>query len=192
MSIGYLVDTETPMIWRGPMVSTALKQLLNDCRWDNLDYLIIDLPPGTGDIQLTLSQKIPTSGAVIITTPQDLALMDVRRAIKMFDKVNIKSLGVIENMSSHLCSNCGHIENIFGSGGGEKISEECQIRLLGHLPLDIKIRQAVDGGIPSLIENPESPLSKIYRNLALKLSAELSLRPKNYSLKFPRVVIQNN
>lgn len=192
MSIGYLVDTETAMIWRGPMVSTALKQLLNDCRWDHLDYLIIDLPPGTGDIQLTLSQKIPVSGSVIITTPQDLALMDVRRAIKMFDKVSVPVLGIIENMSTHQCSQCGHIEPIFGEMGGEKIAQEFNTPLLGQLPLNIQIRQSADIGEPILIQNPNHPISQIYTQIALKLAANLSLRARNYAIKFPRVVVQNN
>ena len=195
MSIGYLVDTETAMIWRGPMVSTALKQLLNDCNWGDLDYLLIDLPPGTGDIQLTLAQKIPVTGAVIITTPQDLALMDVRRAIKMFEKVNIHILGVIENMATHQCSQCGHIEKIFGSDGGEKIAQELHIKLLGQLPLDIQIREDLDHGIPTVIKNSENPdhaISKTYLNLALKIHEGLALRPRDYSIKFPKIIVQNN
>ncbi len=195
MSIGYLVDTNTAMIWRGPMVSTALKQLLNDCQWGELDYLLIDLPPGTGDIQLTLAQKIPVTGAVIITTPQDLALLDVRRAIKMFNKVNVHILGIIENMATHQCSNCGHLDPIFGSGGAEKISQELNLNLLGQLPLDSQIRQDLDQGIPTVVknkDNSEHPISKTYLNIALKIHQELALRPKNYSVKFPPIKIQHD
>lgn len=191
MSIGYLVDTETAMIWRGPMVSGALKQLINDTQWDDLDYLIIDCPPGTGDIQLTLAQKIPLAGSVVVTTPQDLALMDVRRAIKMFEKVNVPTIGVVENMSTHICSNCGHIEAIFGQAGGDKIAAECEVPLLGQLPLDIQIRQDADAGLPTVEKSLDSEISNAYCQIAIKLGALLSLRPRNYSLNFPKVVVEN-
>lgn len=190
VSIGYLVDTSAAMVWRGPMVSMALQQLMNDTQWDNLDYLIIDLPPGTGDIQLTLSQKIPVSGAVIVTTPQDLALLDVRRACEMFRKVNVPVLGIIENMSTHLCSNCGHEEKIFGEGGGARIAHEYQVNLLGSLPLNIQIREQTDAGNPPVVQNPDSPFAKIYCEIARKVAAILSLQLKDYSGKFPAIVVK--
>lgn len=191
MSIGYLVDTDTAMIWRGPMVSGALKQLINDTQWDNLDYLIVDCPPGTGDIQLTLAQKIPLAGSVVVTTPQDLALMDVRRAIKMFDKVSVATIGIVENMSTHTCSECGHIEPVFGAAGGDKIAAECNVPLLGQLPLDIQIREDADSGTPSVHKSPDSNASKSYLDIAIKLSALISLRPRNYALNFPKIVVEN-
>lgn len=192
MSIGYLIDENAPMVWRGPMVSMALQQLLNDTAWDNLDYLIIDLPPGTGDIQLTLAQKIPVDSAIIVTTPQDLALLDAKRAAEMFHKVHVPILGVIENMSYHICEKCGHEENIFGKGGGEYLSEKYQIELLGALPLDICIRQETDSGIPTVAGNPDSPNAKIYRKIAKKIIDKLSLHPTNTTVKFPTIMIQND
>ncbi|NNM60302.1 MAG: iron-sulfur cluster carrier protein ApbC [Legionellales bacterium] len=189
MSIGYLVEQRTPMIWRGPMVSTALQQLLYDTAWKDLDYLIVDLPPGTGDVQLTLAQKIPVSGAIIVTTPQDIALLDVHKAIGMFRKVNVPILGVIENMSLHICSQCGHQESIFGSGGGELIAKQYEIPLLGQLPLDIRIREQTDSGNPTVAADPDSALSKIYRAIACEASARLSLRTKNVASKFPKIVL---
>lgn len=192
MSIGYLVEQQTPMIWRGPMVSTALQQLLNDTQWDNLDYLIIDLPPGTGDIQLTMSQKIPVSGAVIVTTPQDIALIDARKAIGMFQKVQVAVLGVIENMSTHICSQCGHEERIFGFGGAARLAEQYQVDLLGSLPLDIKIREQGDGGNPTVAAAPDSPNALAYREIARHVAAKLSLQAKNYAAKFPTIVIQKD
>ena len=192
MSIGFLIDEETPMIWRGPMVTQALEQLLNDTRWRDLDYLIVDLPPGTGDVQLTLAQKIPVSGAIIVTTPQDIALLDARKGLKMFEKVEVPVLGVVENMSIHICSQCGHEEPIFGSGGGEKMAEEYDVDLLGQLPLDIHIREQADGGEPSVIAQPESRVAQIYREIARKTAAKLAAKSKDYSAKFPKIVIQNN
>jgi ATP-binding protein involved in chromosome partitioning len=189
MSIGYLVEQHTPMVWRGPMVSGALQQLLHDTAWHDLDYLVVDLPPGTGDVQLTLAQKIPVSGAVIVTTPQDIALLDVHKAIGMFRKVNVPVLGVIENMSLHICSQCGHKEAIFGSGGGEMIAEQYEVPLLGQLPLDIRIRQQADAGKPTVIAEPDSVLSEIYRNIACYAAARLSLRAKNAASKFPKIVV---
>ena len=189
MSIGYLLtDDDQPVIWRGPMVSTALKQLLNDTRWHDLDYLIVDLPPGTGDIQLTLVQKIPLAGAVIVTTPQDIALLDAKKALRMFQKVNVPVLGVIENMSYHLCRECGHRDTIFGVGGGAAMESQYQVPLLGQLPLDTRIREHADSGLPTVVAMPESDLAKEYTNIARKMAYELALRPKNYATQFAVVV----
>jgi len=192
MSIGFLIDEETPMIWRGPMVTQALEQLLNDTNWADLDYLVIDLPPGTGDTQLTLAQTVPVSGAVIVTTPQDIALLDARKGLKMFQKVEVPVLGVVENMSIHICSNCGHEEHIFGAGGGQAMADQYGIQLLGSLPLDIHIREETDSGKPSVVADPDSRVSEIYREIARKTAAKLSLQAKDYAAKFPRIVIQNN
>ena len=190
MSIGYLIDNNTPMVWRGPMVSTALQQLLRDTRWEEMDYLIIDLPPGTGDIQLTLAQKIPVSGAVIITTPQDIALLDARKGLEMFKKVKISILGIIENMSTHTCSQCGHEESVFGFGGGQRLAQECAVDLLGSLPLDRNIREQVDIGIPSVVADPNGKVALQYREIARKLSAKLALCPRNYSHTFPKIITE--
>lgn len=192
MSIGYLIDEETPMIWRGPMVTQALEQLLNDTQWKDVDYLIIDLPPGTGDTQLTLAQKVPVTGAVIVTTPQDIALLDARKGLKMFQKVEVPVLGIIENMSIHICSQCGHEEHIFGQGGGEKMSEDYDIDMLGALPLDMSIRIGTDEGKPSVVADPDSRISQIYRDIARRMAAKLALQAKDYSASFPKIVIQNN
>ena len=192
MSIGFLIDEETPMIWRGPMVTQALEQLINDTNWGDLDYLIIDLPPGTGDIQLTLSQKIPVSGAVIVTTPQDIALLDARKGLKMFEKVNVPVLGIIENMSIHICSKCGHEEHIFGSGGGEKMSSDYDVDFLGALPLDIGIREQADSGKPTVVADPDSRITQIYREISRRVTAKLAMQGKDYSSKFPNIVIQNS
>jgi ATP-binding protein involved in chromosome partitioning len=190
MSIGYLVDVETPMIWRGPMVSTALQQLLRDTLWDNLDYLIVDLPPGTGDIQLTLSQKIPVSGAVIVTTPQDIALLDARKALEMFRKVNVPVLGVIENMSAYVCTNCGHEEALFGEQGGEQMAAAFDVDFLGKLPLMMSIRQAADAGKPTVVAEPDSVIAKKYTEIALKMVARLSLQTRNYADKFGKIIVE--
>jgi len=192
MSIGFLIDEETPMIWRGPMVTQALEQLLNDTNWADLDYLVVDLPPGTGDTQLTLAQKVPVSGAVIVTTPQDIALLDARKGLKMFEKVEVPVLGIVENMSTHICSNCGHEEHIFGSGGGASMANQYHVDLLGSLPLDIRIREETDGGKPTVVAEPEARISQIYREIARKTAAKLSLQAKDYAAKFPNIVIQNN
>jgi len=191
MSIGYMIEEDNPMIWRGPMVTQALEQLLNDTNWDNLDYLVIDLPPGTGDVQLTLAQKIPVSASVIVTTPQDIALLDARKALKMFEKVEVPVLGVIENMSTHICSECGHEEHIFGAGGGERMAADYGIELLGSLPLDITIRENADGGHPSVVADPEGVIAQNYREIARRVAAGLSLQSKDYSTAFPNIVIQN-
>ena len=191
MSIGFLIDEETPMIWRGPMVTQALEQLLNDTRWRDLDYLIIDLPPGTGDTQLTLAQKVPVSGAIIVTTPQDIALLDARKGLKMFEKVEVPILGIVENMSTHICGNCGHEEHIFGEGGGASMAGEAGVSLLGELPLELGIRQNADSGRPTVVSEPDSRTSDIYREIARKAAARLSRQAKDYSAKFPNIVIQN-
>jgi ATP-binding protein involved in chromosome partitioning len=191
MSIGYLIDEETPMIWRGPMVTQALEQLLKDTNWRELDYLVIDLPPGTGDTQLTLAQKVPVSGAVIVTTPQDIALLDARKGLKMFEKVEVPVLGVIENMSTHICSKCGHEEHIFGEGGGARMAKESGIDLLGALPLDIRIRAETDGGKPTVIAEPDCDIAQLYRAIARRVAARLAIQKKDFSARFPTIVIQN-
>ncbi|MCC4607297.1 iron-sulfur cluster carrier protein ApbC [Xanthomonas campestris] len=178
MSIGLLVDQDTPMIWRGPMATSALTQLFNDTLWDDLDYLLIDLPPGTGDIQLTLSQKIPVAGAVIVTTPQDIATLDARKALKMFEKVEVPVLGIVENMAVHTCSNCGHREHLFGEGGGERMAAQYGVPLLGSLPLAIGIREQGDAGQPIVVAAPESAAAQAYLAAAARLAEELGKRPR--------------
>ncbi len=192
MSIGFLIEEETPMIWRGPMVTQALEQLLKDTHWDDLDYLIIDLPPGTGDIQLTLAQRVPVSGAVIVTTPQDIALLDARRAYKMFEKVEIPILGVVENMSTHICSNCGHEEHIFGEGGGQRMAQEYGLDYLGSIPLDTRIRADADAGRPTVVADPDGAIAAGYRSIARRTAGKLAAQKKDYSAKFPSIVIQNS
>ncbi len=190
MSIGYLVEEDTPMIWRGPMVTQALEQLLKETMWEELDYLVIDLPPGTGDTQLTLAQKIPVSGAVIVTTPQDIALLDAVKGLKMFEKVEVPVLGVVENMSIHICSNCGHEEHIFAEGGGRRMAEEEHVDFLGGLPLDKAIRSDADSGKPTVVADPEGQIAKIYREIARRSSAKLAQQKKDFTTKFPNIVIQ--
>jgi ATP-binding protein involved in chromosome partitioning len=190
MSIGFLVEEDTPMIWRGPMVTQAMMQLLTDTRWEQLDYLIVDLPPGTGDIQLTLSQKVPVAGAVIVTTPQDIALLDARKALKMFEKVEVPVLGIVENMATHICSNCGHEEHIFGEGGGARMATQYEVPYLGSLPLDIRIREQVDGGNPTVVAMPESDLAARYREIARNTAGRLSRQPRNKSLGLGKIVVQ--
>ena len=192
MSIGFLIDNDTPMVWRGPMVTGALEQLLRDTKWRDLDYLIIDLPPGTGDIQLTLAQKIPVTGAIIVTTPQDIALLDARKGLKMFEKVSIPILGIVENMSTHICSQCGHEEHIFGSGGGALMSKDYSVDLLGSLPLDIKIREQSDGGKPTVIADPNGPIAAIYKKIARAAAIKIANSSQDHSTKFPNIVIQNS
>ncbi len=191
MSIGFIVEEDTPMIWRGPMVTQALEQLLNQTRWRDLDYLVIDLPPGTGDTQLTLAQKVPVSGAVIVTTPQDIALLDARKGLKMFEKVDVPILGIVENMSLHVCSQCGHQEHIFGDGGGTALAEEAGINLLGSLPLEMGIRLQADSGRPTVVAEPDGATAAIYREIARRAAARLSKQAKDYSASFPKIVIQN-
>ncbi|MEH6625317.1 MAG: iron-sulfur cluster carrier protein ApbC [Motiliproteus sp.] len=192
MSIAFLVDEDQPMVWRGPMVSGALQQLLTDTQWEDLDYLFVDMPPGTGDIQLTLSQKVPVTGALIVTTPQDIALLDAKKGIEMFRKVEIPVFGIIENMSTHTCSNCGHNEAIFGEGGGERIAEQYDTDLLGRLPLTMGIRQQADCGEPTVVAKPESEEAAIYRDIVLKLAGSLAAKGKNYANVFPEIVVQND
>ncbi len=189
MSIGYLVEEENPMVWRGPMVTQALEQMLRDTLWRGVDYMVIDLPPGTGDTQLTLSQKIPVSGSVIITTPQDIALIDAKKGLKMFEKVNIPILGIIENMSLHICSNCGHKEAIFGTGGGEAMASEAGANFLGALPLEIDIRTDVDEGTPTVAKDPDSKVAQIYKEIARKVAAKLTQQDKALSA-FPSITIE--
>ena len=191
MSIGFLVDQETPMVWRGPMVTQALQQLLNDTRWKDLDYLIVDMPPGTGDIQLTLAQQVPVTGAVIVTTPQDIALLDARKGLKMFEKVGVPILGIVENMSMHICSNCGHAEEIFGSGGGARMASDYAVELLGQLPLDMAIRQQVDSGCPTVAADPDGRVAEIYKAIARRVAVKLAEQAKDHSSKFPTIKIQN-
>ena len=191
MSIGLLIEEDTPMIWRGPMVTQALTQLLSDTNWRDLDYLVIDLPPGTGDIHLSLCQKVPVSGAVIVTTPQDIALLDARKALKMFEKVNVPVLGIVENMAIHVCSNCGHTEHIFGAGGGAAMAQQYGVPLLGSLPLDIRIREQADSGTPTVVALPDSDLAARYRAIARNAAGRLSVRARNKSIQVPKIVIQN-
>jgi len=192
MSVGFLIEADTPMVWRGPMVTQALEQLLTETKWRDLDYLVVDLPPGTGDIQLTLAQKVPVTGAVIVTTPQDIALIDARKGLKMFEKVGIPILGIVENMAIHICSNCGHAEHIFGTGGGEKMAKDYDIELLGSLPLDIRIREQADSGKPTVVADPDGPVASIYRDIARKVAARIARQSEDRSSVFPKIVIQNN
>jgi len=192
MSIGLLIDVETPMVWRGPMVTQALQQLLNDTNWKNVDYLIVDMPPGTGDIQLTLAQKIPVTGALIVTTPQDIALLDARKGLKMFEKVGIPIFGIIENMSTHTCSNCGHTEPIFGAGGGEKMCQDYDTDFLGALPLDIRIREQTDVGEPSVVADPEGEIAKTYRDIARKVAVKIAQSAKDHSEVFAKIIMEDN
>ena len=190
MSIGFMVDIDSPMVWRGPMVTQALEQLLNQTNWSDLDYLVVDMPPGTGDIQLTLAQKVPVTGSVIVTTPQDIALLDARKGIRMFEKVGVPILGVVENMSMHICSHCGHAEPIFGEGGGEALGADFDVPLLGKLPLDLRIRQGLDAGQPIVAADPESPISQQYRDIALRVAGAIAARARDTSHKFPKIVVE--
>jgi len=189
-SIGFMIDPDTPMVWRGPMVTQALEQLLRDTNWRDLDYLVVDLPPGTGDIHLTLAQKIPVTGAVIVTTPQDIALLDARKGLKMFEKVGIPILGVVENMAMHTCSQCGHTEHIFGSGGGERMATQYGVEYLGGLPLDIRIREQTDSGCPTVVAAPDSDLAEIYRRIARRVAVRIAEQARDMSQKFPSIVVQ--
>ncbi len=191
MSIGFMVDVETPMVWRGPMVSQALDQLLAQTNWREIDYLIVDMPPGTGDIQLSLTQKVPVTGAVIVTTPQDIALIDARKGLKMFEKVNVPILGIVENMSIHICSKCGHEEHIFGSGGGEKMCADYGVEFLGSLPLEMSIREMADGGKPTVVGAPDSRTAEIYRGIARRIAVKIAEKAKDMTSKFPNIVVQN-
>jgi len=191
ISIGFLIDVDTPMVWRGPMVTQALEQLLKDTRWRELDYLIVDLPPGTGDIQLTLAQKVPVTGAVIVTTPQDIALIDARKGLKMFEKVGIPILGLVENMSIHVCPKCGHESHIFGSGGAERMCRDYGTELLGQLPLDESIREHADSGKPTVVADPDGRAAEIYRRIARRCAVRIAESQKDMTSKFPNIVVQN-
>jgi len=191
-SVGFMIDPDEPMVWRGPMASGALQQLMEQTNWRDLDYLIVDMPPGTGDIQLTLSQKVPVTGAVIVTTPQDIALLDARKGLKMFEKVGIPILGVVENMSTHTCSNCGHTEAIFGHGGGEKMCADFGIDFLGALPLTMSIREQADAGRPTVVADPDGPVSEVYKAIARKVAIKIADKAKDMSSKFPTIVVKND
>jgi ATP-binding protein involved in chromosome partitioning len=192
MSIGFLIDPDQPMVWRGPMVTSALNQLLTQTQWEDLDYLIVDMPPGTGDIQLTLSQQVPVSGVVIVTTPQDIALLDARKGLQMFRKVSVPILGIVENMSTHICSACGHEEPIFGVGGGEKMAVDFDVELIGQLPLDLRIREQTDSGTPSVVADPDGAHSQAYRLAARKMAVLLATQGKDYSHRFPKIVVEQS
>ena len=191
MSIGFLIDVETPMVWRGPMVTQALEQLTNETKWRDVDYLIVDLPPGTGDIQLTLAQRVPVTGAIIVTTPQDIALIDARKGLKMFEKVGIPILGIVENMSLHICSKCGHEERIFGEGGGERMGKDYNVELLGALPLDINIREQADSGKPTVVSDPDGRVAQIYKQIARRVAVKVAEKQQDHSAAFPKIVVQN-
>jgi ATP-binding protein involved in chromosome partitioning len=191
MSVGFLIEADTPMVWRGPMVTQALEQLLTETRWRDLDYLVVDLPPGTGDIQLTLAQKVPVTGAVIVTTPQDIALIDARKGLKMFEKVGVPILGIVENMAIHVCSQCGHAEHIFGHGGGERMCKDFDVEFLGALPLDIAIREQTDSGKPTVVSDPDGKVSGIYREIARKVAARIARQAEDRTAIFPKIVVQN-
>ena len=190
-SIGFLIEEDAPMVWRGPMVTSALEQLLRQTRWRDLDYLIVDMPPGTGDIQLTLAQKVPVTGAVIVTTPQDIALLDARKGLKMFEKVGVPIVGIIENMSTYVCTQCGHEEHIFGTGGGEKMCKEYSVDFLGALPLNLSIREQADAGRPTVVADPDGAISAIYKNIARQVAIRVANLAKDMSSKFPNIVVQN-
>ena len=191
MSIGFLIDVDTPMVWRGPMVTQALEQLLKDTNWRDLDYLVVDMPPGTGDIQLTLSQKVPVTGAVIVTTPQDIALLDARKGLKMFEKVGVPIVGIVENMAIHICSKCGHAEHIFGEGGAQRMCDDYKVPFLGALPLDIRIREQADSGRPTVVADPDGAVAETYRAIARKTAVFVAQKAEDFSAKFPSIVIQN-
>ena len=192
MSIGFLVAQDEAMIWRGPMATQALEQLLRQTNWKDLDYLIVDMPPGTGDIQLTLSQRVPMTGAVIVTTPQDIALLDAKKGIKMFEKVGVPILGIVENMAVHVCSNCGHVEHIFGADGGKKMAEEYKMDYLGALPLNMQIRLQADSGKPTVVSDPDSEVAGIYKAVARQVAVSIAARNKDFSSKFPTITVSKN
>ncbi|MET0540436.1 MAG: iron-sulfur cluster carrier protein ApbC [Variovorax sp.] len=192
MSIGFLVDQDEAMIWRGPMATQALEQLLRQTNWKDLDYLIVDMPPGTGDIQLTLSQRVPMTGAVIVTTPQDIALLDAKKGIKMFEKVGVPILGIVENMAVHICSNCGHVEHIFGADGGRNMAGQYGMAYLGALPLDINIRLQADSGTPTVVADPEGAVAAIYKAIARQVAVGIAEKAKDFSAKFPTITVSKN
>lgn len=190
-SIGFLVESDQPMIWRGPMVTSALNQLLRQTNWRDLDYLIVDLPPGTGDIQLTLAQRVPVTGAVMVTTPQEIALIDAKKGLRMFEKMGVSILGLVENMSVHICSNCGHTQPIFGAGGSEKMCAQYGIELLGNLPLEMSIREQTDAGRPTVVADPTSRTAHLYHEIARKVALRIAEKTCDMSSKFPKIVVQN-
>jgi ATP-binding protein involved in chromosome partitioning len=190
-SIGLLIDADQPRVWRGPMVTQALQQLLGQTNWKDLDYLVVDMPTGTGDIQLTLAQQVPVTGAVIVTTPQDIALIDAKKGLKMFEKVGIPILGIVENMAVHVCSNCGHAEHIFGADGGRKMAEQYGVDYLGSLPLDIRIREQADSGRPTVIAEPDSAITQTYKEIARKVAVRIAEKAKDMSLKMPTIKVSN-
>ncbi len=192
MSIGFLVDQDEAMIWRGPMATQALEQLLRQTNWKDLDYLIVDMPPGTGDIQLTLCQRVPMTGGVIVTTPQDIALLDAKRGIKMFEKVGVPILGIVENMAVHVCTNCGHVEHIFGADGGKKMAHEYGMDYLGALPLDMQIRLQADSGKPTVVADPDGDVAQIYKQLARSVAVKIAQQGKDFSAKFPTISVSKN
>ena len=192
MSIGFLVDADNPMIWRGPMATQALEQLLRQTNWNDLDYLLVDMPPGTGDIQLTLSQRVPLTGAVIVTTPQDIALLDARKGLKMFEKVGVPILGVVENMAVHVCEQCGHAEHIFGADGGKKMAAEYGVDYLGALPLNLSIRVQADAGRPTVVSDPDGEVAGIYKSVARAVAIKVAAKAKDFSSKFPTISISKN
>jgi ATP-binding protein involved in chromosome partitioning len=191
MSIGFLIDADNPMVWRGPMATSAMEQLLQQTNWQDLDYLIVDMPPGTGDIQLTLSQKVPVTGAIVVTTPQDIALLDAKKGLKMFEKVGIPILGIVENMSIYVCPNCNHQEHIFGEGGGQKMCEQYGVDFLGSLPLNLSIREQADSGKPTVVAEPDSAISDIYKTIARKVAIQVAEMSKDMTSKFPNIVVKN-
>ena len=192
MSIGFLVDTDQPMVWRGPMVTQALQQLFGQTNWKDVDYLVVDMPPGTGDIQLTLAQQVPVTGVIIVTTPQDIALIDAKKGLKMFEKVNVPILGLVENMAVHVCSNCGHAEHVFGAGGGEKMAQEYGVDLLGSLPLDIRIREQTDAGRPTVVAEPDGEIARSYKAIARRVAVKIAEKAKDMSLKMPTIKVLNS
>ena len=191
MSIGFLIDTDQPMVWRGPMVTQALQQLLGQTNWKDIDYLLVDMPPGTGDIQLTLAQQVPVTGAIIVTTPQDIALIDAKKGLKMFEKVNVPILGLVENMAVHVCSNCGHAEHIFGEGGAQQMAAQYGVDVLGSLPLDIRIREQTDAGRPTVVAEPEGEIARSYKAIARKVAVKIAEKSKDMSLKMPTIKVLN-
>jgi ATP-binding protein involved in chromosome partitioning len=191
MSIGFLIDVDQPMVWRGPMVTQALEQMLKDTNWGELDYLIVDMPPGTGDIQLTLAQKVPVTGAIIVTTPQDIALMDARKGLKMFEKVGVPIIGIVENMSIHICPKCGHEEHVFGEGGAKRMGADYKVPFLGALPLDIKIREQADSGHPTVVADPDGRTASIYREIARRAAVFVAQKAEDFTHKFPTIKVLN-
>ena len=192
MSIGFLVAQDEAMIWRGPMATQALEQLLRQTNWKDLDYLIVDMPPGTGDIQLTLSQRVPMTGAVIVTTPQDIALLDAKKGIKMFEKVGVPILGIVENMAVHVCSNCGHVEHIFGADGGKRMAAQYNMDYLGALPLAMQIREQADSGRPTVVADPDGEVAAIYKAVARQVAIKIAAKAKDFSSKFPSIKISKD